>query len=155
MTDLNFSLFPTVKPTITAGAYSAGDVVGGLLTFDAGLTVSTNLILHRLIIGDADNEKAAFDVWFFNAAPTTIADNAAFSTISDAEIRDTCFAHMAVATSDYTTAGSNALGEVNVNKEIKTDASGKFYAYVVCSGTPTYGTTGDLRFTVAIWPDHN
>src|SRR5690349_16334679 len=106
------SLMLTQAPTITAGAYSAGDVVGGLLTFAVGSSFAGgNILIRHLTIGDADNEKAAMDLWFFNAAPTVIADNGAFSTVTDAEIRDTCVFHITVNASDYTTAGSNALGE--------------------------------------------
>lgn len=147
------SVFLTVQPVVTAGAYSANDVVGGLMTFPIGSSfLSGNVLLKRLIIGDADNEKAAMDIWIFNTAPTAILDNASFSTISDAEIRDTCRLHLAISASDYTTAGSNALGEKDINKSI--DLSGpNFYVYAVFSGTPTLGAITDYRFTFEVWPD--
>lgn len=156
MGTFNNSTMVSVAPTITAGAYSAGDVIGGLLTCTVGTTVTGNVLVRRVVIGDADNEKAAMDLWFFKSSPaTSLADNAAFSTISDADIRDACQAHVAIAASDYTTAGSNALGEKVIDNGGRTIevTNGVFYVYAVVSGTPTYGATTDLRFTFEVWPD--
>lgn len=153
MTAYNNSIFPTQQPTVTAGAYSANDVVGGLLTFACGVP-NGNVFIHRLQLGDADNEKAAMDLWFFKSSPATVlADNAAFSTISDADIRDKCLIHIALAATDYTTAGSNATGEKMIERSIPCDSLGNFYVYAVFVGAPTLGATTDYRFTFEVWPD--
>lgn len=70
----------TVAPTVTNGAYSAGDVVGGLLTFADCSRIADEPVL---ITGIQVTIKAAVlpvpTVVFFSAAPTVMADNAAYS----------------------------------------------------------------------------
>lgn len=70
----------TVNPTIGTDAYTAGDVVGGLLTFTfSGLTVNGG-ILNQLIMVDEDNVGGTLTLYLFEEAPDTIADDAAFAS---------------------------------------------------------------------------
>lgn len=70
-----------VVPTVTNGAYSAGDIVGGLMTFAVGRVPGEPVI----ITGMEFNFKAAvapsLQAVLFNADPsvTTKTDNAAYS----------------------------------------------------------------------------
>ena len=68
-----------VTPAVTAGAYAAGDVVGGRLTF-ANAARAAGLggaILNVTIVDDA-GQDSEMELWVFNSDPTAIADNAAF-----------------------------------------------------------------------------
>lgn len=81
MTDRNDKyLDVTVTPTITAGAYSQYDVVGGLLTF-AAPSSSAGVLLGGFKMTDKGNKANAFKVFIFDAVPdtTAIANNAAMS----------------------------------------------------------------------------
>jgi hypothetical protein len=141
---------PTVIPTITAGPYSAGDVIGGLMAFPIE---AASGVLVRIVIDDADNEKAAMTLWFYDSAPTTILDNAAFSTLADVD-NAKCLGFVDLAATDYKTAGSgNAVLDKAVRKGLVLVGSGTLYVYAVLVGTPTYGATNDLVFRLEIWPD--
>ena len=62
-----------VTPAITAGLYSANDVIGGRLQFP-GFTHGT---LQSITICDNANQSVDYIIVFFESQPTDIADNAA------------------------------------------------------------------------------
>ena len=152
----------TVAPTITAGAYSAGDVVGGLLSFGAiAATGQTTFggpnrvgegTVRRLKIVDDGNVKAALKLWLFNAAPTTFADNVAFApTIDDLKKVVTV---ISIAATDYTTVNGNAIGLVeNLGRSLKIPTDAPLYGYLVTDATPTYAAVTDLTIELTVWMD--
>lgn len=80
--------FPTytvnsvLTPTVTAGAYSAGDIMGGLLTFSSICPqAGTGLVIQELIFGFKSAVTPSLQLVLFNADPTgtTQTDNAAYS----------------------------------------------------------------------------
>lgn len=136
----------TSAPTITAGAYSAGDVVGGLLTFTLQ-SGSGVFLLKSVRIVDDDNEKAASHLYLFNSEPTTIADNGAFApTVADLK---KMVANIAIAAADFSTLNSNAVALIeDLTAMFKSD-TGKVYGYLVCDATPTYTAVTDLSIKLA------
>lgn len=143
--------YVSTTPTITAGAYSANDVVGGLLTFQlqppplAG-TTPCNGFLRIVSVVDDDNEKAACKLHLFRAQPSAIADNAAFApSLADLQKR---IGVVTIAAADYVTINSNAQA-LETGLEMEFEATGgNLYAYLVCDATPTYTAATDL--TIAI-----
>lgn len=139
----------TVTPTITAGAYSAGDVVGGLLTLD--LTTSDAVrgggLLRRVVVTDDAAQSAVFNLHLFATAPASIADNAAFAP-AIADLQKRC-AVVPIASADYATINGNVQAVVD---DLTVDfyaPARVLYAYLVCTGTPTFAAVTDLhlRFT--------
>ena len=68
--------FKTVAPdalVVSTAAYTAVDVVGGLLTFsiDADFSID-GAILQYAMLNDAANQSESFNLWIFNALPTTM-----------------------------------------------------------------------------------
>jgi hypothetical protein len=139
-----------ITPTITAGAYSAGDVIGGLLAFDV-YSAGGGGTIRRVLMIDADDEKAAGRLYLFSAAPTTIADNAPFAP-SAADLRKLIDV-ITIAGNEYATVNSRAYV---VKRDLGIDyasADGRVYAYWVCDSAVTYGTTGDLTLRLTAWED--
>ena len=141
----------TVTPTIDTDAYSASDVVGGLLTFNVHSPSGVG-ILDNLRIVDDDNEKAACKLYLFNDVPSTIADDAAFApTVADLK---KLIAIVSVAADDYTELNSNAVAFVNINENdavmYSADGKGNLYGYLVCDATPTYAAATDLTLTLTV-----
>jgi hypothetical protein len=142
-----------VTPTITAGAYTAAYVIGGPMSF-ALPSISDGKetregFIYRLIITDAANIKAAMRIWLYKTTITTIADNSAFSVLSDAD-NAKCIGWIDVATTDYITAGANAVAPADVKKGIQTVGS-NLTAVAVVTATPTYTSTTDLVFKIEYW----
>lgn len=146
------NLFPRIElaPTITAGAYSDGDVVGGLLTLEESGIVRGS-ILNKICVVDAANQKAAFDLWLFNAAPTAVLDNAAFAPTA-ADLKKV-ITRVNFPAASYQTEGSLAHGELDDINNLITSNYGTLYAYIVLSGsTPTYAATTDLWIALDLMP---
>lgn len=133
-----------------ADAYTANDIVGGLLTFDLN-SPSSSGILQTLKVTDEDNEGAALDVYIFNDIPSTIADDAAGAlAIGDL---DKCITKVEIAAADYKAVNSLKFvikdeGSEGLNRAYKTDSKGNLYAYVICTGTPTYANNKAIKMTL-------
>lgn len=72
----------TVTPTVTNGAYSAGDIVGGLMTFsNVAPAVDAGFVLARVQVAFKANITSSMRLILFSADPTstTKTDNAAYS----------------------------------------------------------------------------
>ena len=68
-------------PAVTAGAYSAGDIVGGLLTFAVGESNDACVVVTGVEVAIKAAITSALKLVLFNADPssTTKTDNAAYS----------------------------------------------------------------------------
>lgn len=138
-----------VVPTITAGAYSAGDVVGGEITLTNAMRVSSGTgLLMSISIVDLGNQKAALDLLLFDSNPSNgQADNAAYAwNAADPAL---LLAHIPIAASDYTTVGGEAVCTL-LTGGIPVQANGSMDLYLIvvtaAASTPTYTSTTDLRF---------
>lgn len=133
----------------TAGAYAAGNVVGGLLTIDSsngvvGPSEEPQLAakLCDLVVIDNANQGLQLDIFLFNQAPATaMNDKAAFGP-SAADMKS-CVGVVSVAAADYLSAGASVklaheknLGVVMKPGVAKATAT---YAVVVTRAAPTYG----------------
>lgn len=142
-----------IIPIATDGtAKDAGDVVGGLLSAKIA-TPQNGFTLRSLKLVDDDNQAAALTVYIFDAAPTAIIDDAAFSSaflIGDHQklIRSIPIA----ATTDYTVLNSNASAiKADLNIDVYS-LDGNIYLYIVCTATPTYTASG-LTLYLYGWED--
>lgn len=143
-----------VTPTAdTADAYTAGDVVGGLMTFGIGDQGFDGLMRSVLVV-DADSQGEPYTLYVFNAQPSTIADDAAYMpTAADMKKLVTT---VAVGTADYTTTSSTvdfALigGHEDGAMDIPVHSdNGNLYIYAVAGDTPDYTTAAALTFTVSV-----
>jgi hypothetical protein len=141
------TIIVTVVPTITAGAYSAGEIVGGELTLtNAMRKVSGTGVLHSLTLFDADNEGAAMEVMLFDANPTgTYTDNntPTWNAADEAKF----LGKVSIATGDYITVNAmKMVCKTGIGLAVSANGSADLYAVVIVPGTPTYGTTTDLTF---------
>ena len=141
----------TQVPTITAGAYSAKDAVGGLLTFaNAARAAGGTGIIHSLTLADKADAKAVLELWLFDRTFAAVADNAAFDP-TDAELL-TCVGVIPIAAADYFSAADNGAAcvrNINLQYMLKSDGTALF-GQLKCIATPTYASTSDLSVTLAI-----
>lgn len=148
----------TIQLTITLDAYTAGDVVGGLITIDTA-NAGGGGIFRSVTISDGNNQKEAYTLYIFDGVPATIADDAAFvmtETASPIESADhsKLIGTVDIAADDYTTL-SNGTGSVAyaVKNALELDfaTGGKCYAYLVAVDTPDYAAVDDLILTFRWW----
>jgi hypothetical protein len=140
-----------VTPTITAGAYSSLDALGDEMIIDPKeifIKERDSYVLQGLSLVDQGDQGAQIDLFFFSAAITPAADNAAFS-ISDADFIASFLGHIKIATTDYVDCvTSQVVSKPNINLPLKPadDGSGYVYCYARVTGTPSYASTSDLVF---------
>ena len=152
----------SITPVVTAGAYSANDIVGGTGA-GAGLGINTLAdavrvtggtgIIQSLVISDLAAQNAVFEIYLFSANPAagTYTDNGAL------DIHDTdallCIGRIDVAASDYKSLADNSIACVrSIGLPIKVAATSLF-VIIRTTGTPTYVSTSDLKLTFGILRD--
>lgn len=146
----------TTALTVGTDAYTANDVVGGLLTFNVANAGGGGVIRWASIVDD-DNEKTELTLYLFSAAPTAIADDAAFApAIADLKIY---IGKILFQAADYETINNNAVALLGhgastdyLNVDFST-SSGNIYGYLVCTATPTYTAATDLTVVLGVWLD--
>lgn len=138
-----------VAPTVTAGAYSAKDAVGGEMTFANAVRVSGgSAVLNSVTIIDKSQAAAGLELWLFSATITEADDNAAFD-ISDAELA-TCVGVVPIATADYFQIADNEVACVRGVGLQFACAATSLFGQLKCTGTPTYASTSDLTVVLGI-----
>jgi len=149
-------LWVEVPITVTTGAYTANDVVGGTLSTDFLKQVKGGGDIYAVRLVDDDDEKAAFTLYVFNAAPSTIANDAAHAPTEADWLK--FMGTIAIAASDYDANGAEACalvygrGSSASSENVMFDnlSDGKLYFRLVCTATPTYTDANDLTMHVCL-----
>jgi hypothetical protein len=139
----------TLNLTVATSAYTDGDVVGGLLSFDvSGLSVNGG-ILNKIVMIDEDSQAEPYKLYLFNAQPTTIADDAAYAPlIADLQKLN---AVVSIAAGDYTTINSMDYVLKSDINEVIHSSTNTLYGYLVATGgTPDYTNADTLQITLYI-----
>lgn len=136
-----------VKPTVTVttGAYTAGDTLGGEITLTNAMRVSGGSgVLTDLILTDADSEGAAMQVLIFDSDPaSTSAANDAFAWGSGDLAR--LLGVVVVEAGDWLTIGADDVAHITgINMAVKASGSANLFAHILTTGTPTYTATTDI-----------
>jgi hypothetical protein len=138
-------------PTITAGAYAAGDAIGGLLTFDIGdgSSIKTALLKYLTLVDNAASPVSAdVDLHLFTDSTMAVADNAplTFSTANVAAgkyLGKINFVAADYALVEMATSGAKACTYNTVDRLLPV-TNGKIYGQLQANATPTYGSTTQL-----------
>lgn len=141
-----------LNPSISTSAYSAGYTVGAIQTLANAVTSNGTAILESLVLLDKSNQKAAMDIFIFDANPTnaTTTDHAAFAFSTD-DLK--VIARVSVASTDYATVNSEAVAvKSGLGIALKAASGTSLYAVAVTSGTPTYSATA-LQFVWGLLQD--
>ena len=138
-------------PTVTAGAYIAGDAVGGLLTFaNAARFSGGGGVIKDVIILDDAGQDVELELWLFKETFTAIADNGAFD-ISQADLRNLqCI--ITTADGSYFASGTESAARVEVSQRY--DLTGtSLFGQLVTRSTPTYAATDDVTVIIGLLQD--
>lgn len=137
-----------VTVTPTNDAYSAGDVIGGLMTIAVPGSVGGGVINSIMLVDDG-NEGAVLTLYLFDATPSTIADDAAFAPTA-ADLKKMIGA-VSYGAGDYTTINSLKYAfKEDINLIFQADGASNLYGYVACTATPTYASGKTLVFRFSI-----
>lgn len=140
----------SVTPTITAGAYAAGDAVGGLLTFaNAASVYKGDGRVTKVVISDKGAQKAALDLYLFDRTFTETADNAAWDP-TDADILNQ-IGVIHILAAEYGQGADNAVSSTDCDLDFVLVSGGtSLFGQLVAVGTPTYASTSDIQVTITV-----
>lgn len=144
-----------VTPTITAGAYTTGQQLGGVQTLtNVSVDSRTGANLSDVFIVDASKQSLPMDILIFGESPTlTSVDNGAFA-LSAANAAK-AIAIVTVVAGDWKTSSAQAFANVaNLGRVVIPAASGvvtgtspkTLYAVAVARGSATFTATTALKF---------
>jgi hypothetical protein len=141
---------------VTAGAYTANDVVGGLLTFSEIFSPSEFINLRGVVLTDRSAQSVRYDLVFFDGLPSGTYTNDAAVNPSDADL---LLMHpiIALTTNDVFAFGSrNATSLSNFSVPIRTikvnarDSGRTMYAVLITRGAPTFASTSALHLKLLV-----
>ena len=140
----------SVTPTITAGIYSAGDAVGGLLTFvDAASVYKGDGTITKVVIIDQAKQAAVLDLHLYDRTFTNVADNAAYDP-TDADNLN-CIGCIHIVAADYEQAADNAVATVECDFNFTLVAGGtSLFGQLSCVATPSYAAVNDLTVKITV-----
>jgi len=145
----------SVTPTITAGAYTALDIVGAIQTIANATRVSGEpTILQSITVTDLGKQSVELTIFFFNANPATgtYTDNIAL-TIHDTDMA-LCIGKVKVLAADYSPAAASSVATVaNIGLPLMPAATSLFAIAQASSSAPTYASTGDLTLRYSFLRD--
>ena len=144
----------SVALAVTAGAYSNGDVIGGRLQLH-GIGGPPGIRLHNIVIADKAAQSVDYLLTFMDAAPTDIADNAALSTMADADAAKIIWEKTVDAATYRRTRTANSNHEVDGLDQplMSNEADGDLWLFLsISSGTPTFASTSDVTITLVFSP---
>ena len=136
----------TVAPTVTNGAYSAGNIMGGLLTFPTGVGNNETVVVNEVsvMIKAAVTPTLYFVLLTADPTATTKTDKAAYSlNAADAfKVRKTI-----PVTTLYDHGTPNEYSSGNVVVVVKTVGSGSdnLYGLLVDATGVTLTSTSDVQ----------
>jgi hypothetical protein len=141
-------------PTITAGAYTAGDALGGLLTFaNAAKVAGGRGMITKVTIVDDAQQSAPIDLVLFDRTFTATADNAAFDP-SDADMQN-CLGFIPVANTDYAEFNDNGVATKASGQQMpfEFDLAGgvtSLFGQLVIRVGDTYAATDDITVKITV-----
>lgn len=141
----------SVTPTITAGAYSAGEAVGGKLTFEG---MPEDGLIKSVTIVDLSEQGVELNLALFHADFTGVSDNAAFD-ISAADAAR-LIGNVNIPTTAYKDLGGlkvATVGSVDLGfklTETSTTKRGRIFAQLSTLGTPTYTAVDDITVVLSV-----
>lgn len=133
----------TVTPTVTSGAYSAGDIMGALMTFPTGKNGSAIINDISVMIKAAVTPSLTFILLTADPSATTKTDNAAYSL----NAADAFKVRKAIPIStlyDHGTPNEYSSGPINI---VATPAAGddKLYGLLIDGTGVTLTSTSDIQ----------
>lgn len=145
--------YSSVVPVTAAGAYVAGDNIGGKLTFaNCFVTAKMGGLLSAVMIADKAKQISNVDLVLFseNPAASTFTDNGA-QAIAAADLL------FVVAIVNITTHCSFSATSISygtgLGESVYSTCGGALYGCLIARGTPTYASASDLSVRLDILQD--
>jgi hypothetical protein len=141
-----------VTPTISTSAYTAGYVVGGLLTFSNALLTAGTGILQSITLKCKTVQTVGFKLYLFKTNPTnsTWTDHAA-PAINAADIP--FVTSVRTLSSPDSGLGTHTIYVDDGIGKVLNPGATTLYGILITTGTPTFTSTSDMTISIGILQD--
>jgi cellobiose-specific phosphotransferase system component IIC len=138
----------TVVPKVTASAYTAGNVIGGIVAFPAALPATLNGILNTITVQFGSVQTAEIDVAVFIGQPSgTYADKGAPSIVAaDIPLLVGIFA----LTANKSSLGTHTVYNLNGIGQQVNGLSMSLFAVPIAVAALTPASISDLQVTLGV-----
>ena len=138
--------FPANTITGKSGAYSANDVVGGVLRFP-NVPGGT---LRRILITDKAAQVVTWRLVLFRSVPTTIADDAAYA-VAAADQPNIVFDEQFTAATYQRISGGRSVHLIEgLDSDLPTPAGDSLYGYLVTVSGGSSTSTTDMSVSLDV-----
>jgi len=150
----NVSSISTVTPTITAGAYTAGWEVGGLMTF-TNVVRGTSGVLQSIWITSKSAQTTPFKLYLFNANPSnsTWTDHAVTTTNINAADVSKLIGVYTLGSFDSGLGVHTIYTLDGIAKDFVLSSGTSLYGVLVCINAFTPASTSDLVVNINVLED--
>lgn len=147
---------PVTSPTVTASsAYTAGNIVGGLMTFsNCFATGLTSGVLQSIVIKSKSVQTVTFKLYIFSQQPTNTTWTDKTAPAINALDLPYLIDMFIFAAPDSGLGTMTIYTQDGLGKSIANTASGQnLWGVLVTTGTPTFTSTSDISVTLGILQD--
>ena len=138
----------TEQLVVTAGGYSANDVVGAKIVLEnAARATGLGGIIKSVVIIDDAGQDDEMELWLFDTDITGITDNAAWA-LTEAEL-ETCVAVISTTGGVWRASGTPSVCDIEVSRGYTCTAT-SLWGHLVCRGTPSFSATDDVTVRVSL-----
>lgn len=139
------------NPTVTAGAYSIGDCVGGVLTFaNAARAAGYGGVIKNLTLVDDAGQDGQMELWLFDQTFTAPGDNAAWAA-TEADLHNLVAIITSVDGAWFAT-GTPSVNVVEVSQQYTCVATSLF-GQLVTRTSVTFAATDDISVKLGLLQD--
>ncbi len=138
-----------VTPAVSAAAYSAGNVVGGKLTFQNVFGPSFSGELTDILVKSKSVQTTGYVLYLFSQDPTNSTwTNKAAPAINAADLPYLLGAYTLGASDSG--LGTETTNQLTAIKSQIFSTSQNLYGILTCVATPTYASTSDITVSVRV-----
>lgn len=142
----------TAVPVIVPAAYSSGDAIGGLLTFEDACSVfEPDFRIVSAVLIDNAKQGVHVALLLFDRTFTPTADNAAMDP-SDSDLQNAT-AIVDFPAADYLALNDNSICQPDLGAGVPgrlVDGGTDLYGQLISYGTPTYVAASDITIKLLI-----
>lgn len=162
---INVSKMIEITPTITAGAYSSNQQLGGIqilpdvVRWDSNTQRGQAQLVEVTLLNKAVGAFPSIEIWFFRSLPTLVSTDHATFDLTDANMLLSLGVVSVNLTTNYSTSSSNMVSTTPIiNKMFQLEpvsgvAVTTLYAVAKITNAPTFTSTTDLVFQYNFWVD--
>ncbi|ESQ90125.1 hypothetical protein ABAC460_10230 [Asticcacaulis sp. AC460] len=137
----------TVSPAVTAGAYSAGEVVGGKLTFDGVMGALFSGVIQSLRVNCKSVQSTGLKLYLFRDDPTSSTFTNNEAPVIHVNDYNKLVSVLTLGAADNG-LGTHTIWELpNIGKAVAS-ASDDLYGVLICVSPTTLASVSDISVTL-------